>query len=103
MRMVNTNLAGPYRAALESIFAGKKVIVTGRFIAELVPRARKLRDLGATSTFLLATAGMGAVKPSEEDGPYFNINETSGANSHEREQELLGNLPPDARAALDVF
>jgi hypothetical protein len=91
-----------------SVFEGEKVIVTGRDIANgILPRARLIRRLGAISTFMLATEGMGTGEmPGETDGPYLAL-ETTGTGSvleaMHATRDLLANLPPHALSALESY
>ena len=93
--------------AMRPVFEGKKVILVGDVIAGLIPRARIIRELGAESTFMLATEGMGTGdEPEEEDSnwlaldaPHFeNIVEAIHAG-----QKLLADLPYHAKNALDCY
>jgi hypothetical protein len=93
--------------ALRPTFAGKKVIVAGDVIAGLIPRARMIRELGAESTFMLATEGMGTGDaPTEEDGHWFALDASPNENIVEAihaTQRLLGDLPQHAKEALDWY
>ena len=89
-----------WSGALRPVFEGKKVIVAGGTIASLIPRAQQIRELGATSTFMLATEGLGTGDtPTNEDGHWLAIDAPPAENIVEAihaTQELLGNLPQHA-------
>lgn len=93
--------------ALRPVFVGKKVIVAGDVIAGLIPRARMIRELGAESTFMLATVGMGTGDtPTEEDGHWLALDAPHSENIIEAihaGQKLLGKLPKHAKEALDWY
>lgn len=93
--------------ALRPVFAGKKVIVAGDVLAGLIPRARMIRQLGAESTFMLATEGMGTGDaPTEEDGHWMALDAPLSDNivqAIHAGQRLLSNLPRHAKEALDLY
>jgi len=93
--------------AMRPTFEGKKVILAGDVIAGLIPRARMIRRLGAESTFMLATEGMGTGDaPTEEDGHWFAMDAPHSENIVEAihaGQQLLANLPQHAKEALDWY
>jgi hypothetical protein len=93
--------------AMRPVFEGKKVILAGDVIAGLIPRARMIRELGAQSTFMLATEGMGTGDaPTEEDGHWFALDAPHSDNIVEAihaGQRLLANLPQHAKEALDWY
>lgn len=93
--------------AIRPTFEGKKVILAGDVIAGLIPRARMIRELGAASTFMLATEGMGTGdSPTEEDGHWFAMEAPHSENIVEAihaGQRLLSNLPQHAKKALDWY
>lgn len=93
--------------AIKPVFQGKKIILAGENITSLLPRARQLRELGAESTFILATGGMGTGDvPTEEDGKWFALDTPESGDIIEAiraGQKLLGNLPHAAEAAIDFY
>lgn len=93
--------------AMRPVFEGKKVILAGDVIAGLIPRARMIRELGAESTFMLATEGMGTGDtPTEEDGLWFALDAPHSDNIVEAihaGQRLLADLPKHAKEALDWY
>jgi hypothetical protein len=93
--------------AMRPVFEGKKVILAGDVIAGLIPRARMIRELGAESTFMLATEGMGTGDaPTEEDGHWFALDAPHSENIVEAihaGQKLLAGLPQHAKEALDWY
>lgn len=96
-----------WRKILESVFQDKKVIVAGEIAAGLLPRTRQVRQLGALTTFMLATDGVGASDvPAEDSGEWFAIGAPDPSNlvkAIHNGQRLLGDLPPRAIAALDRY
>lgn len=96
-----------WSAILNPVFSGKKVILAGGVVADQLPRARQIKALGAESTFILATEGMGTGKaPNSEDGDWFAVEPQHTSNiidSIHAGNEILGNLPEDAREALDLY
>ncbi|CAN5645094.1 hypothetical protein BH23PAT2_BH23PAT2_00020 [soil metagenome] len=109
--MVNHNTepmnAEFWSETLRPVFQGKKVILAGEVIAALVPRAKQIRELGAQSTFMLATEGMGTGDtPTKEDGEWFALDAPHFGDIVEAihaGQKLLSNLPQRAKAALDQY
>lgn len=93
--------------AMRPVFEGKKVILAGEVIAGLIPRARTARELGAESTFMLATGGLGTGDvPTAEDGPYFVLDTPHSDDIVEAirvGQKLLADLPSPAKAALNGY
>lgn len=92
---------------MRPVFEGRKVIVSGNSIAGLLPRARMIRGLGAESTFMLATDGMGTGDtPTDDDGGWLAIEAPHSSNIIEAihaGQRLIANLPAYAINALDAF
>lgn len=59
---------------LKPVFRDKKVILAGGVLAGQLPRARQIKGIGAESTFILATEGMGTGDtPSKEDDHWFSL------------------------------
>jgi hypothetical protein len=92
---------------IKPVFAGKKVIMAGEVIAGLIPRARQIRELGAESTFMLATEGMGTGDtPTEEDGHWFALDAPHSEDLVDAIHagiKVMGNLPREAKAAIDWY
>lgn len=92
---------------LKPVFQDKKVILAGGVVAGQLPRARQIRALGAESTFILATEGMGTGDtPTKEDGEWFAIDPPHSddlVDAIHAGNELLGNLPKHAQEALDWY
>ena len=92
---------------LRPVFTGKKVILAGGVVAGQLPRARQIKALGAESTFILATEGMGTGDaPTTEDGDWFAVEPQPSNNiidSIHAGNTMLGNLPIAAEEALDTY
>lgn len=92
---------------LRPVFEDKKVVLAGGVVASQLPRAKQLRELGAASTFILATGGMGTGATStEEDGDWFALEPPQVDDPIEEihaSQAILGNLPSSAVSALDWY
>lgn len=92
---------------LNPVFSGRKVILAGGVVAGQLSRARQIKALGAESTFILATEGMGTGEtPTSEDGGWFAVEPQHTSNivdSIHAGNEMLGNLSKDAREALDSY
>lgn len=92
---------------LRPIFQDKKVILAGGVVANQLPRARQIRELGAESTFILATEGMGTGDaPTMEDGDWFALDPPHAEDiidTIHASNMLLGNLPKSAQEALDWY
>jgi hypothetical protein len=102
----------PYSAeywsnVIRPVFQDKKIIVAGETVAGALPRARALKALGAESTFILATEGTGTGDmPTKDDGHWFALDAPEASDIVETiqaSQKLLGDLPPEAKAALDWY
>ncbi len=93
---------------LKPVFQGMKVILAGDVIAGLLPRAEQIRELGAESTFMLATEGMGTGEvPTEKDGKYIALDPPPHLDdlveALHAGTKILGNLPQQAEAALNEY
>jgi len=92
---------------LKPVFEGKKVILAGGVVASQLPRARQIKELGAESTFILATEGMGTGDmPTKDDGEWFAIDPPHSddlVDAIHAGNALLGNLPKHAQEALDWY
>lgn len=109
--MTNPNQEPPgaeyWTQLIRPVFEDKKVILAGGVVASQLPRAKQLRELGAASTFILATEGMGTgAAPTEEDGDWFALDPPPTNDLIEEihaSQALLGHLPQSAINALDWY
>jgi len=92
---------------LRPVFQGKKIIVVGELIAILLPRARQFKELGAESTFMLATEGVGTGEvPTEEDGEWIALDVPAASDIVEAlhaGNAMLNDLPEHVRNALDRY
>lgn len=92
---------------LKPVFQGRKVILAGDVIASLLPQAKQIRELGAESTFMLATEGMGTGDtPTKEDGQWFALEVPPPSDIVDAihiSQRLLGDLPHQAKVAIDWY
>lgn len=109
--MNNTNekqLAAAYWAdILKPVFQGKRIILVGELIAALLPRARQLKEMGAESTFMLATEGVGAGdSPTEDDGEWIALDVPAAGDIVEAlhaGNAMLNNLPAHVLETLDRY
>ena len=96
-----------WRQALAPIFKDKKIIITGEVVASILPRARMLRELGAQSTFMLATEGTGTGEPpSDDDDPWTTLNLPAAEDltqAIEQSNRALESLPMEAIAKIESF
>jgi hypothetical protein len=92
---------------LKPVFGDRKVILAGGVVAAQLQRARQIKALGAESTFILATEGMGAGEhPNSEDGGWFAVepeHTNTMVDAIHAGNAMLGNLPADALEALDSY
>ena len=88
-------------------FSGVKAILIGEYISTLINKASLIRQLGAESTFMFASIGMGVGDvPKAEDGQWYALESPPVANAVEAlrvSQKLLSNLPADALGILDNY
>lgn len=92
---------------LKPVFEGKKVILAGGVVAGQLPRARQIKQLGAQSTFILATEGMGTGEtPTAEDGEWIAIDPPHSndlVDAIHAGNAILSNLPKHVQDALDLY
>ena len=94
--------ASYWRALIEPVVAGRKIVLTCNPVNAQRAMARELRELGAADVFVLGD-GMGTGAP--PDGPWFAL-DVRGDTTMEAlraGQAMLRALPPDAVDALDRF
>jgi len=104
----STDLPETYWAdLLRPFFEGRKVIIAGEYVTELSRAAHRVKELGASSVFMLGTLGEGAGKlPGSEDGEWLALGSPTLKTLVEGihlSQEILKNLPQNAVEALDRF
>lgn len=96
-----------WKQALSPVFQGRKVIITGGAIASILPRSRMVRELGAESTFMLATEGMGTGDtPNDTDGQWVKLDLPAAEDltrSIEQGNNALGALPDEVIHAIEAF
>ncbi len=99
-------IAPYYKTLLGPYFEGKKCVLALSTLAESLPWARLMRELGAESVFVLAT-GMGAgEQPAGQDVEYLVLSDHGAADlldSYRRFERMLADLPDYARRRLDEF
>jgi hypothetical protein len=95
--------AGTVRARLRPIVAGRKLVLTGMPLAGLTQLCATVRSLEAERPFLLATGVGTGPLPAEQDAERFvvEVHARDMMDEVRRSMALLGDLPPDALAALD--
>lgn len=98
---------GHWAESLRPVFADKKVILTGEVLAGILPRARTVMSLGAESTFILATEGVGTGEtPTEQDGTWMTLDLPvceDLTQAVQESQRALGDLPENVIHAINEF
>jgi hypothetical protein len=95
-----------YTELLRTILSRRPVILTGGPVAGLTETARAVRDLGARSVFVLGSGGRGSgATPSAQVAEWLALEVSAGTmvEGIRAGQQLLSDLPPYAREAIDRF
>ncbi len=92
---------------LKPVFQNKRVIFAGGVVASQLSRAKQIREMGAKSTFILATEGMGTGDtPTKDDGDWLLVDPPHSddlVDAIHAGNALLGDLPKQAIQALDWY
>ncbi len=94
-----------YRRLVRPLVEGRKLILAGTPLAAAPGAARAYLDLGAAGVFIVANGlGTGDL-PSKNDATWvvLDINASSVMDEFRQTRAALGNLPRDAREALDAW
>ncbi|MFT3855008.1 MAG: hypothetical protein QM733_20075 [Ilumatobacteraceae bacterium] len=97
--------AGFWETQLAEWIGGRRIILTAQVAAACTPTVERLRRLGAGDAFVLDThgSGTGAVPDCAGLSLALDASGLSLDESIHQGQRALGDLPPDAVAALDAF
>ena len=98
---------GYWTELIRPLFVGRRVIVTGGPVAGLVETARLVRSLGAQRPFILGSEGVGTgLLPGPDEAEWLGLDAPSAPSMMDAiraSNRLLGDLPREAREALDRY
>lgn len=94
-----------YQALLRPVFVGRKFLHAGGVAVGLGDQARTLAALGTARPFLLADSEGTGEMPTEDEAELrlLGVRGTDIVDQQRQSEQALANLPPEVKAAIDVW